>query len=266
LQACTWQSFGHRPVDSTPHDFKALHLLEQLATDPGIVAVLKERELVVGTLGEMDPIDDRLMKRKQQHEGVCLLGYNTNGGARIDLKLRTDDLQGFRPYSQLAATLIHELSHNWVGEHNLLFWSNYGQMRIEYVATHTFSTAGWVVHGKTTAQLAGLPSLISTNMDTVFHFVMTELAQEMAQYHLSADLIAASIRERCDELERASAIHSSSGWQLGGGQPSNSNSPRSMALQAAERRRQQQQQQQQANEENEDAKKKPNNNNNNNNH
>lgn len=113
FQACTWQSFGHRPTDSTPHDFEALHLLEKLATDPGIVAVLKERKLVVGTLGEMDPIDDRLMQKKQQ-QGACLLGYNTNAGARIDLKLRTDDLKGFRPYAQLAATLLHELSHNWV--------------------------------------------------------------------------------------------------------------------------------------------------------
>jgi hypothetical protein len=62
FQACTWQSFGHRPVDETPHDFAALNLLEQLATDPGIVAILQERELVVTTLGEMDPIDDRLMQ------------------------------------------------------------------------------------------------------------------------------------------------------------------------------------------------------------
>jgi hypothetical protein len=56
---------------------------------------------MVGTLGEMDPIDDRLMQKKEQ-QGGCLLGYNTNGGVRIDVKLRTDDLQGFRPYLELG--------------------------------------------------------------------------------------------------------------------------------------------------------------------
>jgi hypothetical protein len=28
--------------------------------------------------------------------GVCVLGLNTNKGQRIDLRLRTDDLQSFR--------------------------------------------------------------------------------------------------------------------------------------------------------------------------
>jgi len=53
LKACTDQSFGHRSTESTPHAFKAMELLEKLSTDPGIVAIMKERELVVGTLGEM---------------------------------------------------------------------------------------------------------------------------------------------------------------------------------------------------------------------
>eukprot|EP00957_Ditylum_brightwellii_P180316 13736496-Ditylum_brightwellii.AAC.1 len=88
-----------------------------LASDPGVIAVMKECELVVNALGEMDPIDDRLMQ-KHKADGACLLGYNTNHGLRIDIKLRTDDLQGFRPYPQLVSTQIHELSHNWVGEHD----------------------------------------------------------------------------------------------------------------------------------------------------
>lgn len=114
---------------------QAHDLLHQLATDPGIVSILTKRELLVGTLGEMDPIDDRLMQAKQS-EGACLLGYNTNHGMRIHVKLRTDDLSAFRPYNELASTLIHELSHNWIGEHNALFWTNYGQMRVEYLFVH----------------------------------------------------------------------------------------------------------------------------------
>jgi hypothetical protein len=69
----------------------ARRLLEQLKTNPGIVAILRSRELVVGTLGGMDPDDDRIMQRMQIKGGECLLGYNTNCGLRIDTKLRTDD-------------------------------------------------------------------------------------------------------------------------------------------------------------------------------
>ena len=244
FQACTWQSFGHRPVDSTPHDFAARELLERLATDPGIVAVLKERELVVGTLGEMDPIDDRLMRQKQV-QGACLLGYNTNAGQRIDLKLRTDNLKGFRPYPDLAATLIHELSHNWVGEHNLLFWTNYGQMRAEYFYAHTLqNTSGFVVQGKTTAQLAGLPSLLRT-VEDVYNLVVQELTRDMAQHGLHPSMIASAIRERCDQLEQQAQSQAVS---LGGGSPAaataarQQGNPREMALAAAERRAMQQQQ------------------------
>ena len=49
FQACTWQSFGHRAGTQTPHAFQAMQLLERLATDPGVVAIMEERELVVGT-------------------------------------------------------------------------------------------------------------------------------------------------------------------------------------------------------------------------
>ena len=237
FQACTWQSFGHRPSDSTPHDFAALALLQRLATDPGIVAIMTERELVVGTLGEMDPIDDRIMQKKQQEQqGSCLLGYNTNGGARIDIKLRTDDLKGFRPYPQLVETLIHELSHNWVGEHNLLFWTNYAQMRAEYLYKHA-SLRSTIVHGKTTAELAGLDT---NELDHVFETVMNGLVREMAQFGLHPNMIVEPIRQRCDELDRTSRV----GHRLGGSSSTNSNvasrghpaSVRERAFEAAERR------------------------------
>jgi hypothetical protein len=229
FQACTWQSFGHRPTDGeTPHAFEAMQLLEKLATDPGIVAIMKERELVVGTLGEMDPVDDRLMQTKQQ-EGACLLGYNTNGGTRIDLKLRNDNLKGFRPYPQLMATLIHELSHNWVGEHNLLFWTNFGQMRAEYVHTH-LRLRSTVVAGKTTAELAGLKL---TSQQSVYNFVMQELQQDMAQHGLHPNMIAAPIEERCRQLD---ATHG--GQRLGTATTAGMNgaTARDLALAAAERR------------------------------
>jgi hypothetical protein len=76
---------------TAPHASKAQWLIEQLKTNPGIVAILSSRELVVRTLGRMDPNDNRIMQRMQIEGGECLLGYSTNRGLRINTKLRTDD-------------------------------------------------------------------------------------------------------------------------------------------------------------------------------
>jgi WLM domain len=240
FEACTWQEFGHRPTERTPHSFEALQLLEKLATDPGIVAVVKERELVVGTLGELDPIDDRLMLKKQQEQqGSCLLGYNTNGGARIDIKLRSEDLQTFRPYPELVSTLIHELSHNWVGDHNLLFWTNYAQMYAEYLFEHA-RLRSTIVRGTTTAELAGLDK---TQLDHVYEYILHHMVPEMSQHGLHPNMIAEAIRIRCDELLQ----RNSQGQRLGGGGSETSPmddaaSVRERVLAAAEQRSREQQQ------------------------
>ena len=113
LEPCTWQSFGTRPSSGTPHAFEARKQLLKLSTDPAVVAILAQREWVVGVLGEMDPVDDRLALKTHQ-QGKCLLGYNTNRGARIDVRLRTHDLRGFLPYPHLIETLLHEMAHNMV--------------------------------------------------------------------------------------------------------------------------------------------------------
>lgn len=248
LKACTDHSFGHRMTESTPHEFHAMKLLEKLSTDPGIVAIMKERELVVGTLGEIDPIDDRIMQKAESHGG-CLLGYNTNRGLRIDLKLRTDDLSGFRQYPELAATLIHELSHNWVSDHNLLFWTNYAQMRAEYLCTHAWlRKSAVIVRGKKTAELAGLNEHA---LENTYELIMNELVREMSQHGLHPSMIASPIRQRVDELEEANRMENQHGYRLGGlsMQPKLGNngktagvnvtegmSARELALLAAERR------------------------------
>ncbi len=241
MTACTDHSFGHRSTESTPHAFKAMELLEKMTTDPGIVAIMKERELVVGTLGEMDPIDDRIMQKTESHGG-CLLGYNTNRGLRIDIKLRTDDLSDFRPYPELVSTLIHELSHNWVGEHNLLFWTNYAQMKAEYLCTHErLKKSAVVVRGKKTAELAGLDE---RSLDNVFGLIMNELVREMGQHGLHPNMIASPIRQRIQELEQETLrmTELQQGYRLGGtistqtASVGNGMSARELALAAAERR------------------------------
>lgn len=247
MKACTDHSFGHRSTESTPHAFQAMQLLEKLATDPGIAAIMKERELVVGTLGEMDPIDDRIMQ-KTENSGGCLLGYNTNHGLRIDIKLRTDDLSGFRQYPELASTLIHELSHNWVGEHNLLFWTNYAQMRAEYLYTHArLRNSALIVRGKKTSELAGLDETKLEEENGVFDFIMNELVREMGQHGLHPNMIAGPIRQRIQELEEESnKARNSQGNRLGGSsknvnRAATVDSARELAWAAAEQRAREQQ-------------------------
>lgn len=270
FEECSWRSFGHRADDQrTPHAFKARALLERLATDPGIVAIMVERELVVGTLGEMDPIDDRIAQQMEK-EGGRVMGYNTNFGARIDLKLRQDDLT-FLPYEQLAATLIHELSHNWVGDHDALFWINYGQMRVEYLYAHARVAAeGYYVDGSTTARLAGVPEYAaavgranhavdatqSSILDAVHRGVVAELAKETAPHGVPLSAVAPGVSRRCREIadkddwtEGSSSDRQPNGRRLGGevGTKSTVNATgggvattktdlRSLALAAAERR------------------------------
>eukprot|EP00934_Nitzschia_sp_Nitz4_P006761 Nitzschia sp. Nitz4//scaffold91_size79674//44415//45608//NITZ4_005371-RA/size79674-processed-gene-0.108-mRNA-1//-1//CDS//3329560112//6751//frame0 len=240
LQPCQSEDVvdpGNASVTSTPHYFQAMELLEKLSTDPGVVAVLQERELVVGTLGEMDPRNDVLEKKMKAggSSGACLLGYNTNGGMRIDIKLRTDDNTAFRSYPDLVGTLLHELSHNWVSDHNLLFWTNFGQMQAEYLTRH-FALQSTIVNGRTTAELAGLDKSV---LQDIPNYILSHLVREMAQHGLHPRMIEAPIRQRCQELKEQFMQGRSLGSDKATTSTGNQDNltPRERALAAAETRR-----------------------------
>lgn len=111
---------------------------------------------MVGTLAEMDPIDDRLAE-KMEGGGSRLLGYNTNAGMSIHMRLRTMDLSGFEPYSMLIDTLLHELAHNEVGPHNDSFWHLFGQLKSDYLHHHAhLSASGSMFGGVSPLALAGV--------------------------------------------------------------------------------------------------------------
>jgi len=158
FEACTWQSFGTRPSSTTPHAFEARGLLLKLAQDPAVCRIMVEREWTVGLLAEMDPIDDRLAEKKEQ-EGKCLLGYNSNHGASIYVRLRTGDLSGFMTYPALVDTLLHELSHNMFGAHDDNFWHLFCQLKSDYLRhIGAISARGELFGGKSALQLACVSS------------------------------------------------------------------------------------------------------------
>lgn len=94
---------------------KAQKYLERLASDRSIQRLMEKHQLSVGLLTEMDP------RLYTTHDSKTL-GLNKDGGAEILLRLRTDELDGYRDYRGVKSTLIHELVHNRVPEHPRSFW------------------------------------------------------------------------------------------------------------------------------------------------
>jgi len=119
-----------------PSSTAALHLLYRLASDVGIVAVMQRRRYSVRLLSEMPP------EGKVGVSEVCVLGYNVNAGQEISLRLRTDDMRGFRRFERIRETLIHELAHNVFSEHDLRFKALNSELTREAHAADWTTRAG----------------------------------------------------------------------------------------------------------------------------
>ena len=95
----------------------------------------------VGLLSEMPP------EGKVGISPVCILGFNRNRGMEISLRLRTDDLKGFRKYGKIRETLIHELAHMEWDDHDNNFKAYNSQLLKECAKLDWASSgAGHVLH------------------------------------------------------------------------------------------------------------------------
>ncbi|KAI8092803.1 WLM domain-containing protein [Halteromyces radiatus] len=108
---------------------KARQLLERLRDDRGIQAIMTQRRWSVGELTELTPFE------------TSILGYNRNAGQLIAIRLRTDDLSGFRHYDSIRKVLLHELTHNVWGDHDDNFHKLNRQLNKDVVALD------WTSHG-----------------------------------------------------------------------------------------------------------------------
>ena len=138
----TWQQPGLSPASS-----EALKLLHRLAADPGIVGILTKHRWSVGLLSEMPP------EGKVGVSPVCILGVNINAGQEISLRLRTDDLKGFRRYalvpsciSALQTHLAHVESHACRCCTQLRLYINAMCANMAAVHVHCYCTAWHSVH------------------------------------------------------------------------------------------------------------------------
>ncbi|CAM9264285.1 unnamed protein product [Ectocarpus sp. 13 AM-2016] len=99
-----------------PEEETARKILESLAADPGVRAVLEKHRWTVGALCELYP------EGKVGVSDMCVMGLNQNHGMKILLRLRTDDLQGFRKILSIRKVLFHELAHNEFSDHDDNFY------------------------------------------------------------------------------------------------------------------------------------------------
>lgn len=99
-----------------PQRETARSMLEELANDEGVRACMERRGWTVGCLAELYP------EGNVGRSPVCVMGLNTNRGQKISLRLRTDDLRGFRKPLSVRKVLYHELAHNVYDEHDDRFF------------------------------------------------------------------------------------------------------------------------------------------------
>ncbi|KAJ2131905.1 hypothetical protein IW136_005200, partial [Coemansia sp. RSA 678] len=92
-----FNSFKELNIAHRQHD--ALQMLHRLGRDEGVRQVMRKHKYTVHLLRELHP-NER-----------TILGYNRNRGEEIALRLRTDDLEGFRDYESVRRVLMHELAH-----------------------------------------------------------------------------------------------------------------------------------------------------------
>ncbi|XP_019162661.1 PREDICTED: uncharacterized protein LOC109159096 isoform X3 [Ipomoea nil] len=121
---CDFRTLHLPGIELNPPTSEALKLMHKLAADPGIVAIM-----------------------------------NKNQGEEISLRLRTDDLKGFRKYQSIKKTLLHELAHMIYSDHDANFYALDKQLNEEA------ATLDWTKSRSHT--LSGLQHL-ENNEDDVF--------------------------------------------------------------------------------------------------
>jgi WLM domain len=175
-----------------PSSDEARRILETLANDPGILACMANHKWHVGTLAELYP------KGNVGESAVCVMGLNQNRGAKILLRLRTDDLAGFRKPLSIRKVLYHELAHNVYSDHDDNFFRLMRQIEHECheldwtrgQGTTLSNSDDMAVEYQYTSgsyRLGGGESLNSAATPTPSGRIMRELAATAAELRLSAE-------------------------------------------------------------------------------
>ncbi|KAL8238111.1 hypothetical protein R6Q59_019192 [Mikania micrantha] len=163
-------------IELNPPASEALRLMHTLAADRGIVAIMNKHKWRVGIMTEMAP---------EGYVGVspmCILGFNKNHGEEISLRLRTDDLKGFRKYQSIKKTLLHELAHMVYSEHDAKFYALDSQLNKESEALDWTRSTGHSLNGSHKTQHEPEFHVSDTNISS------SSLSRKLGGNHLSNSL------------------------------------------------------------------------------
>ncbi|CAG8741896.1 31629_t:CDS:2 [Racocetra persica] len=100
-------------IEHFPNPDRARALLEKLRDDRGIRGIMSHYKWSVGILHYVNDKSNYCTAAEK-----TILGFNKNGGQLISLRLRTDDMRGFRHYPEIRRVLLHELTHNVWSDHD----------------------------------------------------------------------------------------------------------------------------------------------------
>ncbi|EOA16232.1 hypothetical protein CARUB_v10004374mg [Capsella rubella] len=138
---CDFRTLQLPGIELNPPASAALKRMHMLAADPGIIAIMNKHRWRVGIMTELAPVG---------YVGVsprCLLGFNKNQGEEISLRLRTDDLKGFRKYQSIKKTLLHELAHMVYTDHDENFYALDRQLNKEAESLDWTKSRGHTLNG-----------------------------------------------------------------------------------------------------------------------
>ncbi|XP_011003486.1 PREDICTED: acidic repeat-containing protein isoform X2 [Populus euphratica] len=138
---CDFRTLQIPGVELNPPASEALKRMHMLAADPGIVAIMNKHRWRVGIMTEMAPVGYVGVSPK------CILGFNKDLGEEISLRLRTDDLKGFRKYESIKKTLLHELAHMLYSEHDANFYALDKQLNQEAASLDWTKSRGHTLSG-----------------------------------------------------------------------------------------------------------------------
>ncbi|KAJ1702477.1 hypothetical protein LUZ63_002256 [Rhynchospora breviuscula] len=138
---CDFRTLHLPGIELNPPPSEALKRMHMLACDPGIIAIMNKHKWRIGIMTEMAPVGYVGVSPK------CILGFNKNKGEEISLRLRTDDLKGFRKYEVIKKTLIHELAHMVHSEHDANFFALNKQLTEEAASLDWMRSKGHTLNG-----------------------------------------------------------------------------------------------------------------------
>ncbi|KAL5222448.1 hypothetical protein ABZP36_027161 [Zizania latifolia] len=138
---CDFRTLHLPGIELNPPPSEALKRMHMLACDSGIIAIMNKHRWRAGIMTEMAPIGYVGVSPK------CILGFNKNMGEEISLRLRTDDLKGFRKYESIKRTLLHELAHMVHSEHDANFFALNKQLNDEAASLDWTKSRGHMLSG-----------------------------------------------------------------------------------------------------------------------